>query len=141
MASYATLRAAAFVLAVPDAPATARWWVTRLGFQQTLEAPGWVFVERGPIAIRLASQPGAPAVIGEQPFFAFIEVDDIDAFHAEIVERGAKPGKDILEGPTTLPTGLREMSVQTPDGHRILFSQRTTSSRWQAFVPGQNLRR
>ena len=143
MASYATLRAASYVLAVPDARATARWWVDRMGFQQTTEAQGWTFVERGSVAIRLGTHPDAPHPrdIGEHQLFAFIEVDDIDAFHAEIVGRGAKPDKDILAGPMTLPSGLREMTVRTPDGHRILFSQRTTSTRWQAFTPGQNARR
>jgi uncharacterized glyoxalase superfamily protein PhnB len=46
-------------------------------------------------------------------------VDGVDALHEEI----ARAGAEILSAPTTKAWGLREFSLRTPDGHRIVFGE------------------
>jgi catechol 2,3-dioxygenase-like lactoylglutathione lyase family enzyme len=116
----ASLLATSFVLAVPDARATARWWVETMGFEIWLEPEGWAFLRRGACGLRLGSCPDAidPRNLGDHQYFAYVEIDDVDRYHAEIVAKGA----DLLFAPTTQPWGMREMGVRTPDGHRLMFA-------------------
>lgn len=109
------------VLAVPDVAATAAWWTGRMGFTLWMEPDGWKFVRRGGCSIMLGECPDAidPADLGEHQYFAYILVDDLDAYHAEIAPQGV----EILSGPADKPWGMREMAVRTPDGHRVMFGQ------------------
>lgn len=111
----------AFVLAVPDAQATGAWWNDVMGFETIMEPEGWVFVKRDACRMMLGSCPDAipPETLGDHQYFAYINVTDIDAYHAEIAAAGA----EILSGPADRPWGMREMAVRTPDGHRIMFGQ------------------
>lgn len=45
--------------------------------------------------------------------------EGVDQLHEEVAGRGAA----ILSPPTTKPWGLREFSLETPDGHRIVFGE------------------
>lgn len=110
-----------YVLAVPDAARTARWWTDVMGFRIAAEPEGWTFVALGSCQVRLGSCPDAPTVadIGDHGFFGYIEVADVDAYHATIAARGA----DILFPPTDQPWGMREAGVRTPDGHRFMIAQ------------------
>jgi catechol 2,3-dioxygenase-like lactoylglutathione lyase family enzyme len=112
---------AGFVLAVPNADTTARWWTDVMGFARVLEPEGWVFVQRDGCLIRLGSCPDAipPRDLGDHQYFGYIEVDAVDRLYEEIGSRGA----DILFAPTTQPWDMREMGVRTPDGHRVMFAQ------------------
>ena len=132
MSSHATVRATSYVLAVPDARRTARWWVQRMGFRHMQEVERWAFVERGPLVIRLAECPDAPSpeTLGDHRYFAYVELDNVDDHHHEIVARGAKPHSAILYPPTSREWGVREMAVQTPDGHRAMFAHRMSDLRW-----------
>lgn len=110
------------VLAVPDAKVTARWWVDVMGFEFYQEPKGWTFVRRGACSLLLGSCPNAihPRDLGDHQYFAYIEVDDVDAYHAEIAAKGA----DVLFPPMSQTWGMREMGVGTPDGHRIMVAAR-----------------
>ena len=121
MTEKTNLRRPSFVLAVPDAEATAIWWVTAMGFRRTFETRGWVFVQRDDCIIRLGSCPDAPspADTGDHSYFGYVEVDAVDTYHAEI----SRNGVDILFAPTDRPWGMREMGVRTPDGHRLMFAE------------------
>jgi catechol 2,3-dioxygenase-like lactoylglutathione lyase family enzyme len=112
---------AAFVLAVPDAEATARWWEETLGFERWLEPPGWVFLRGGACDLRLGSCPDAlpPRELGDHSYFAYLVVDDLAAVHDRLVERDA----DLLFPPVDQPWGMREVGVRTPDGHRFMVAQ------------------
>ncbi|MGV8929126.1 MAG: VOC family protein [Brevundimonas sp.] len=110
------------VLAVPDIKATAHYCVEALGFEELdIDAPGWRFVQRGPVRFDLGECPDAlPArELGDHSWFARIFVEGIDTYHAEIAPRGAL----ISAPPTTKPWGLREMVVKTPDGHGMVFCE------------------
>ncbi|CAN7671128.1 VOC family protein [Variovorax paradoxus] len=48
-----------------------------------------------------------------------LHVDDVDALYEEFVRRGAL----IKQAPADKPHGMREFSVTTPDGHRLMIGQ------------------
>ncbi|MGH6918592.1 MAG: VOC family protein [Geminicoccaceae bacterium] len=118
----ADLQASAFVLAVPDAEATAVWWVEVMGFEHVLKVPGWAFVRRGACVLRLGSCPDAlfPKDLGDHSYFGYVLVDSVDQLRDEISGSGA----ELIFPPADQPWGFREMGVRTPDGHRIMFGQR-----------------
>lgn len=117
----AEVQALHFVLAVPDVTRTARWWTEAMGFTLWMEPDGWKFVRRGGCSIMLGECPEAipPAELGDHSYFAYVVLDDLDAYHAEIAGNDV----DILSGPVDKPWGMREMAVRTPDGHRVMFGQ------------------
>jgi len=109
-----------FVLAVPDAQATGRWWIEAMKFESLVDHGGWVFVSRGRCRVMLGSCTDIIPVadLGDHSYFGYIEVDDIDAYHAEIAG-----SFEALAEPRNKPWGMREMGVRTPDGHRITIGQ------------------
>lgn len=52
-------------------------------------------------------------------FDIYFYVEDVDAFHSELVERGA----DLLHGPVDQGYGLREMRVRDPHGYILAFGK------------------
>jgi catechol 2,3-dioxygenase-like lactoylglutathione lyase family enzyme len=117
----ASVTATSFVLAVPDVARTAKWWIDVMGFEPWMEPEGWRFVRRGACHIMLGECPDAipPADLGDHQYFAYIYVDDLHRYHAEIKDKGA----DIISGPEDKSWGMREMAVRTPDGHRVMFGE------------------
>jgi len=109
------------VLAVMDATAMMKWWTEVMGFELWMEPDAWKFVRMGNCAIMLGECPDAIPVgdLGDHQYFAFFELDDVDAYYAAISDRC----KGILSPPIDKPWGLREMHVQTPEGHRMVFGQ------------------
>jgi catechol 2,3-dioxygenase-like lactoylglutathione lyase family enzyme len=53
-------------------------------------------------------------------FDAYFWPDDVDAFHAELKDRGAT----IIQAPTNQPYGLRDFRIQDPDGYVLAFGKR-----------------
>lgn len=115
------ITALSFVLVVPDAMATARWWIEVMKFDGLRDLGGWVFVKRGPCTIMLGSCPDAiaPLDLGDHQYFGYIEFDDIDAYYAEIDRKRA----DIIKKPASEEWGMREFAIRTPDGHRVMFGE------------------
>lgn len=116
----------AFVLAVPDLERSAAYYRDVLGFQvQWEEGSDWRLVERDGVRVMLGHCPSdmRAGELGSHNWFGYLEVDDVDALHAEIVPRGAA---------CTLPRdthyGMREIVVTTADGHRIVFGQEVRKS-------------
>ncbi len=109
-----------YVLAVPDAAATAKWWTDVMGFETWMEPEGWIFVRLGRCSMMLGECPDAipPRDLGDHQYFAYIEFDDLNAYYANIQARGFEGAS-----PVDKPWGMREMIVQTPDGHRIMFGE------------------
>ena len=115
------LRPFAFVLAVHDIGLSAAYFRDALGFRVGWEeGTDWRLVERDGVRIMLGQCPtDRPATeLGSHNWFGYLELDDIDAFHAEIVARGA-----ISTSPKDQPYQMREIVVTTIDGHRIVFGQ------------------
>jgi hypothetical protein len=59
-----------------------------------------------------------PSELGSHNWFGYLNVDDVDALHAEQTIRGA-----LWTLPTDKAYGMREIVVTTFDGHRIVFGQ------------------
>ena len=115
----ATLTKASYVLAVPDLKASAAFYRDILGFTVRDMAPGWLFFERDACRIMAGECPDAlpPKDLGDHSYFAYLQVEGIDAFHETVRAKGAT----ILKPLRNEPWGMREFSVRTADGHRIMF--------------------
>jgi catechol 2,3-dioxygenase-like lactoylglutathione lyase family enzyme len=115
-----------FVLAVPDIERATRYWCDVLGFRLQFSNEGWRFVGRDICRVMLGECPDAiaPAELGNHSYFGYIDVSDVDAYYAEISARGAL----VSAPPSDKSWGMREISVKTPDGHRIRFGQRLLST-------------
>lgn len=115
----------AYVLAVPDMDRTARYFREVLGFRVSWEDAGdWRLVERDSVRIMLGHCPNdmRPAETRSHNWFGYLDVDDVDALHAELARRSA-----TCSAPKDQPYGLREVIVTTIDGHRLVFGQATKS--------------
>lgn len=116
------MRPHAFVLAVPDLDRSVRYFVDVLGFRhEWRDEDNWQCLVRGEVRMMLGHCPDAPSPreTGDHSYFAYLEVDDVDALHTELVANGAI----ILHSPKKQPWGRREMAIATPDGHRMMFGQ------------------
>jgi uncharacterized glyoxalase superfamily protein PhnB len=111
-----------YVIAVPDLARSAAWYRDALGFEvHELGDPGWRWLQRDACVIMAGECPDAlpPAQLGDHSYFAYVEVDDIDALHADVAARGAEISKPLRDE----PWGMREFGVRTVDGHRMMFGQ------------------
>lgn len=110
-----------YVLAVHNVKASAAFYVEKLGFRVVNEPEGWIFVERDGFMIMLGECPDDmhPSTLGCHSYFAYLGVDDVDAFYAQVRASGAELTSPIADK----PWGMREFGVRTVDGHRIMFGQ------------------
>ena len=109
------------VLAVKDLRVAADYFVDQLGFDRDFTAPGWEFLSFGIFKVMLgecADEMTAEAT-GNHSWFAHALVEDVDEVYAEFLERGAR----VLTPIGDRPWGIRDFTVVTPDGHRIVFGQ------------------
>jgi predicted enzyme related to lactoylglutathione lyase len=117
----------AFVLAVHDLERSAEYYRDVLGFRLSWQdVAGWRLAERDGMRLMLGHCPNdmAPADIGCHNWYGYVNVDDLDAFHAEVTARGA-----TCTAPADRPYGMREIVVTTVDGHRIVFGQDIAAGR------------
>jgi catechol 2,3-dioxygenase-like lactoylglutathione lyase family enzyme len=116
------LRNPRYVLAVPDLERSARYYRDVLGFEvREIGDPGWRFFFRDQCWILAGECPDAlpPRELGDHSYFAYLEVDDVDALHAELTAKGATITKKLRDE----PWGMREFGIRTIDGHRIMFGR------------------
>ena len=109
-----------FVLAVPDLERSAAFYRDVLGFSvHDMGDPGWRMFERDGCRIMAGACPDAlpPAELGDHAWFAYLDVDNADAWHARAVACGAEITKPLADG----PWGMREFGLRTVDGHRIMI--------------------
>lgn len=109
------------ILRIFDAAKAREFYVGFLGFQVDWEhrfepgLPLYLQVSRAGCVLHLSEHHGdcCPGAAMR------IEVDDIDALHAELAARDygyARPGIDAM------PWGTRDMSVKDPFGNRLTFT-------------------
>ena len=122
MSGPVEITSAAFVLAVPDARRSGRWWTETFGFEAWFETDGFHFVRSGACTLRFGSCPGAlpPADLGDHGYFGYFEVAKINDLHDRLAERSV----DVISPPSDRPWGMREMGIRTPDGHRVMLAER-----------------
>ena len=115
-----------FVLAVQDLETSATFYRDKLGFEiSQLGAPGWLIFSMGACVIMAGACPDdEPAAnIGSHSWFAYLYIDDVDAYHDRVVANGVPLMKPL----TSEPWGMREFGITTIDGHRIMFGQQVKS--------------
>jgi catechol 2,3-dioxygenase-like lactoylglutathione lyase family enzyme len=117
-----TIRRTAFVLAVPDLARSRAFYRDVLGFEiREMGDPGWRMYVRDGCRIMAGECPAAlpPRELGDHAYFAYLVVDDVDAYHA----RARAAGTEIVKTLRSEPWGMREFGLRTVDGHRIMIGQ------------------
>lgn len=110
------------VIAVPDLAVSAAFYRDVLGFEvREIGDPGWRFFVRDGCIVMAGECRDAlpPAETGDHSYYAYMVVDDADAYHAQVTAAGA----EIIKPLRTEPWGMREFGLRTADGHRIMFGQ------------------
>src|SRR6185503_10078654 len=100
------------VLHVPDVSATAAFYRDVLGFTWDFGDDTYAVVWRDNSAIHFVRDSGPPSGV-----HLFQWVKDVDAYHGEIVGRGAV----VATAPTDRPYGIRELSLRDVNGVAIVF--------------------
>jgi len=110
-----------FVIAVPNLAVSSAFYRDALGFEIAELAPGWLLYRSGSCIIMAGECADAipPTQLGDHRYFAYLEIHDIDSFYTRVTTAGAKVGKSLRNE----PWGMREFSVTTADGHRIMFGE------------------
>jgi uncharacterized glyoxalase superfamily protein PhnB len=109
------------VLAVKDLKVETEYYIDKLGFDRNFKVPGWEFLSFGDFKVMLGecSDEMTARETGNHSWFAHALVENVDDVYQEFIGRGAK----ILSPIADKSWGIREFSVVTPDGHRIVFGQ------------------
>lgn len=124
----ARLVGSAAVLLVQDVVAAAHHYRDRLGFSYERfwgEPPCFCILERDRCHLMLSQVENAAEIVPrhrvvEDSWDLYFWVDDADALHRELVERGAS----LRYGPVDQEEyGCRELCVEDADGYRIAFGQ------------------
>ena len=101
---------------------SAGYFCDKLGFTlDWADASDWRLVKRDGERVMLGKCPNdmPAAQLGSHNWFAYLDVENVDDLYAEFASSGAI----IRRPPTDTHYGMREMTVATPDGHRIVFGQ------------------
>lgn len=109
------------VLAVKDLKVATDYFIDKLGFDRDFTAPGWEFLSFGIFKVMLGecADEMTAEETGNHSWFAHALVENVDEVYGEFIERGAQ----ILSPIANKPWGIRDFTVITPDGHRIVFGQ------------------
>ena len=109
------------VLAVKDLAVETDYYLEKLGFDRDFTVPGWEFLSFGDFKVMLGEcyEEMTAEATGNHSWYAHVLVENIDAVYEELLGREAK----ILSPIANQPWGIRDFSVVTPDGHRIVYGQ------------------
>jgi predicted enzyme related to lactoylglutathione lyase len=121
------LTAHATVLLVEDVGLALDYYRHKLGFEvsQYERLPDhYGYASRDDCHVHFAHWEGVgprpnSEVAGPDVFDIYVYVDDVEALHAELVERGA----ELLHAPVDQGYGLREIRVRDPHGYVIAFGK------------------
>ncbi len=110
-----------YVLAVKDLSVSVAFYQSELGFKSLWTDSGWHALRRGACTIMLGECPDEPAAaeLGDHAYFAYVEVENIDALYAELGGKAVEVIRPIQDQ----PWGQREFPIRTVDGHRIMFGE------------------
>ena len=111
---------------VPDVVRAADYYVAKFGFSNLgyfLDPPVYAMVMRDGVEIHFGKSDDGTAARGTQHrrggLDAYIRVTDLDAFHQELNDRGAK----IIDGPTVRVYKMREIVVEDLNGFVLAFGE------------------
>lgn len=110
-----------YVLAVKDLEKSGNFYTSKLGFKTLWKGRGWHFLSREKFTVMLGECPDDRSAFEtvNHSYFAYIDVENIDALHREFKTNEV----EILSDLTNEPWGQREFSIRTIDGHRIRFGE------------------
>ncbi|HET7535877.1 MAG TPA: VOC family protein [Candidatus Didemnitutus sp.] len=105
------------VFAVKNVDATVKYFVDVLGFKQDFRFEEYASVTRGELALHVTSAGVFPRPIGGGTAYIFVE--DVDKYFKEVSARGAR----LKQGLQDQPYGLRDFTVEDPDGNLLSFGK------------------
>jgi len=117
------------VLFVPEIEPCVAFWSERLGFEKTVEVPegdrlGFVILRKGDVEIMYQSftsaEKDAPVIakeINQGRTFLYVDVEGLDDVIA------AMKGVNVVVPPRTTFYGAKEIGVNDPAGHVIMFAE------------------
>jgi len=117
-----------YVIAVNDLKKSADYYQHVLGFTiREIGADGWRIFEKDQCRIMAGHCPDArsPKDLGDHSYFAYINVDGLDDYFAQVQARNGQ----ILKPLRDEPWGMREFALETIDGHRIMFGAEIDSAK------------
>lgn len=113
-----------YVLAVPELERTRAWFESAFACTaEDVDAGNWLFLRPAgcQVTFMIGRCPGAiaPADLGDHSYFAYLVVDDVDAWAA----RARQAGAEVTKATRDESWGMRELGLRTVDGHRIMLGQ------------------
>ena len=103
---------------VEDRKGTVDFYVSKLGFNLEEQSERASMLRAGDFRL-LVHVGGPPAAPPDLAMHLHLWVDDVDAYHQQLIERGVEVG----EAPQDRPWGLRTFHVQDPNGYDWEFTQ------------------
>src|SRR5271163_2806972 len=81
-----------YVLAVHNVRESVKFYVDVLGFAIVSDQGGWIFVQKDTCMIMLGECPDDmhPSRLGGHNYFAYLRVDDVDGYYAQVERAGVK---------------------------------------------------
>ncbi len=116
------MRGSTTIFTVEDAATSLAYYRDCIGFEVAFEygtPTFYVGLCSGEVSLHLASAAQAPRPPGHGA--VSIYVADVDAVHADLVNRGAR----ILNKPKDQDYGLRDFAIADIDGNMIFFATET----------------
>lgn len=113
------------ILAVEDIEVSRAFYIDQMGFDEFLRVNGWSFLNRGSLNLRIGHCPGIVPISKCQDHSLIIQanVDDANDMYREFKANGVD-----VSVPEDKPWGYREFGVDTPDGHRFMFTEALESA-------------
>lgn len=110
-----------YVLAVKDLEKSATFYQEKLGFVTWWAGDGWHFLKRGKFMVMLGecADDRSAFETRNHSYFAYLDVENIEDLHQEFQNKGIEKLGELSDK----PWGQREFSLQTIDGHRMMFGQ------------------
>jgi catechol 2,3-dioxygenase-like lactoylglutathione lyase family enzyme len=111
-----------YVIAVPHLATSGAFYRDVLGFEiREMGGPGWRMFVRDACSIMAGECPDAlpPAELGDHSYFAYLVVDSIDRYYADVTAHAVEVVKPLRDEPWR----MREFGIRTIDGHRIMIGQ------------------
>lgn len=109
------------MLTIHDLEKSVEYCSKKLGFKLLSKHSGWAFIGRASFVIMLGECSNAisPKALGDHSYFAYIDVENAEALYEEFSVNKVVIHKALKSE----PWGMKEFTIETIDGHRIMFGE------------------